>query len=196
MRKRSFVLSLLIILLILGVLVGGEVWYLRISGKQPGVAPTLVERGPEQTTIKIYFGNKNLNPNTADCRQVFPVERTIPNDLIVRRRAIEEVLAGPTKAELEGGYYSSIPNKDEIINYRNKVKEESGEAPYDGDEIKIRSVKILAGSAYIDFSKEMMAYGQDKCRAEAIRAQFNETVKQFPKTGAATILIEGTTKIF
>lgn len=196
MKKRSFFLCLFIIVLAIGVSVGVIAWYFGEMEKSKEKTVQLAQEEPKETTIKIYFGNKDMNPDVRDCRKVFPVERMIPNDLIIRRRAIEEILAGPTAAEKELGYYSNIPDKEEIINYREKIKQETGEMPYNGDEIKIRSVKILSGSAYLDFSEEMISYGGEKCRADAIKAQFNETVKQFPKIGAATLSIEGGTNAF
>lgn len=163
-----------------------------------GAAESLVESQKQaqapvepEVTIKAYFGNKNVNQNSSDCKTVYPVERVIPNDLIIRRRAIEEVLAGPTPAEIDQGYFSSFPNKDEIIAYREKIKEETGESPYEGDEIKIKSVKILSGTAYVVFSSEFKAVMVDQCRLERIKSSLAEAVKQFPKVGAAMIYIEG-----
>lgn len=145
----------------------------------------------KEITIKIYFGNKNMAPSQTDCRAVFPVDRIIPNDLIIRRRAIEEILAGPTQTEIEQGYFSSFPSKEEIVAFREKAMVESGEAPYEGDEIKIKSVKILAGTAYIVFSKELKAVLVDSCRMEMIKTSLRESVKQFPKVGGVIIYIEG-----
>jgi spore germination protein GerM len=145
----------------------------------------------KETVVKIYFANKKMNPGQADCQGVFSVLRTVANDLIVKRRAIEEILAGPTAEETEQGYYSAIPDKNEVINYREKIKQETGQAPYDGEEVGIRSVKILSGALYIDFSKEIMAYGGDACRAETMRTQLSETAKQFPKISWANVSVEG-----
>ena len=147
---------------------------------------------PKEITVKVFFGNKKMNPGAADCKAVFPVARMIQNDLIVRRRAVEELLKGPTPGEIEQGYYSSIPGKEEIIEFRERIKKETGQAPYGGDEIKVNSLKVLAGGIlYIDFSKEMKAYGGGSCRVDAIKAQINETLKQFSKVGHAAISIEG-----
>ncbi len=145
----------------------------------------------KETTVKIFFGNNNMNKNSADCKAVFPVERTVANDLIVKRRALEEVLIGPTASEAAEGYYSVFPNKDEVIKYREKIKQETGQAPYNGDEIKIKSVKIMIGMAYVDLSPEIFSYDKDNCRAEMIREQLFQTAKQFPKIGGAIITVGG-----
>ncbi|MFA5128747.1 MAG: GerMN domain-containing protein [Patescibacteria group bacterium] len=145
----------------------------------------------KETTVKIFFGNKNLNQNQADCKAVFPIERTVPNDLIVKRRAFEEILFGPSATEIEQGYYSAIPSKEEMINYREQKKGETGQAPYIGDEIKIHSVKIMIGMAYVDFSPEIFVLAADNCRAQMFRAQLSQTAKQFPKVGGAIITVGG-----
>jgi len=122
---------------------------------------------------------------------VFPVERKIANDLIVKRRAFEEILLGPTAAEKEQGYFSALPSKEEMVNYRESKKLETGQAPYEGEEIKIQSVKIMIGMAYIDFSPEVFVLAADKCRAEMFKAQLFQTAKQFSKIGGAIITVGG-----
>lgn len=146
---------------------------------------------PEEIAIKIFFGNEKNNPNAADCSAVFPVTRIVKNDLVVRRAAIEELLNGPTLEEKEQGYYSSIPSKEEVIEFRERVKEETGKTPYEGDEIKIKSLKITSGIAYVDFSKELKAYGGGSCKVAAIKAEITETLKQFPRVDGVIISIEG-----
>ena len=150
----------------------------------------------KDTTVKIFFGNKNLNQNQADCKAVFPVERTVPNDLIVKRRAFEEILLGPTAAEAAQGYYSALPSKEEMINYREQKRGETGQAPYEGDEIKIQSVKIMIGMAYVDFSPEIFVLAADNCRAQMFRAQLFQTAKEFSKIGGAVITVGGVEKTF
>jgi len=150
----------------------------------------------KETAVQVFFGNKNLNKNPGDCKVVFPVERMVPNDLIVKRRALEEILVGPTAAEIEQGYYSAIPSKDEMISYREIRKQETGQAPYEGDEIKINSVKIMIGMAYVDFSPEVKVLAADNCRMEMFKAQFFQTAKQFPKVGGAIITVDGVEDIF
>jgi hypothetical protein len=132
-----------------------------------------------------------MNTNPSDCTAVFPIERVIPNDLIVRRRVIEEFLRGPTPAEASQGYFSGLPTKEEIIAFREKIKAETGQAPYEGDEIKIKSVKILAGTAYVVFSREFQAYGNDPCRLGTIKSALREAMKQFPRVGGVMISLEG-----
>ncbi len=146
---------------------------------------------PEEIAVKVFFGNEKNNPGAANCSAVFPVTRIVKNDLVVRRAAIEELLKGPTTEEKEQGYYSSIPSKEEVIEFREKVKEETGEAPYEGDEVKLKSLKILSGTAYVNFSEELKAYGGGSCKVAAIKAEISETLKQFPRVDGVIISIEG-----
>jgi len=194
MKKKILLISIVILLFAAS---GAMIfWYFRGVRQTEKNLERAVEKAtkpaPKEVAIKIYFGNKDMNPS-GNCTDVFPVKRVVLNDLIIRRRAVEELLRGPTQSEKEQGYYSGIPDRDEIISYREKIRQETGQVPYEGDEIKIKSFKILAGVAYIDFSKEMMAYGEGSgsCRVDTIKAQIIETVKQFPKVGHAVISIEG-----
>lgn len=143
-----------------------------------------------ETTIKVFFGNKEQSSPT-DCKAVFSVERVVPNDLIIRRRAIEEIMKGPTPGEAEQGYFSGFPTREEVVAYRDKIKEETGQTPYDGEEVRIASVKILSGAAYIVFSKEFQAYGGDRCRFSLVESQLREAMKQFPRVGGVVVTMEG-----
>lgn len=192
--KKKIILGIIAIILLAGS--GFMVWnYIETSRQASKALAEAKSQATEpiqaEVTVKVYFGNKTMAPSPSDCGAVFPVERVIPNDLIVRRRAIEEFLAGPTPGEAAQGYFSGLPTKEEIIAYREKIKTETGTAPYEGDEIKIKSVKILAGAAYVVFSKEFLAYGNDPCRLGLIKAALRESLKQFPRVGGVMISIEG-----
>ncbi len=192
MKKK--VVGIIIVILFFSMSGGMLFWYFRGARETERALKQAVEQAtkpvPKEVTVKVYFGNKNMSP-AGDCKAVFPVERVVLNDLIVRRRAVEELLKGPTSEEKAQGYFSNIPTKEEIIAYREKIKQETGEAPYAGEEVTIKSFKILSGIAYIDFSEEFKAYGGGSCRVEGIKAQLNETVKQFKKIGAAMVLVGG-----
>lgn len=196
MRKKIVIILIILFLIGLGAI---NFWYiggLTASADLEGVNPEAKKTEVRETIVKIFFGNKNMNQNPGDCKVVFPVERTIINDSIVKRRAMEEILLGPTPAEVEQGYFSAFPDKDEVIAYREKIKKDSGQTPYDGDEIKINSVKIMIGMAYVDFSKEIFAASGDDCRVQTIKSQLSQTAKQFSKVGGAIITVLGVENIF
>jgi hypothetical protein len=192
--KKKIILSF--IALILFAAAGTMAWNYFQESRAAARALALAQSQAEEpvqteTTVKVYFGNKIMNQNPSDCTTVFPIERVIPNDLIVRRRVIEEFLLGPTPAEASQGYFSGLPTKEDIIAFRKKIKMETGQAPYEGEEIKIKSVKILAGTAYVVFSKEFQAYGNDPCRLGIIKTALREAMKQFPRVGGVMISLEG-----
>lgn len=197
MKKK---LAIIFIIILLGAAAAMLFGYI---GGMKGASADLEDAAGEvkkvevkETTVKIFFGNKNLNQNPGDCKMVFPVERTVPNDLIVKRRAFEEILLGPTVTEAAQGYYSALPSKEEIINYRENKKSETGQAPYEGDEIKINNVKTMIGMAYIDFSPEIFALAADNCQAQMFQAQLFETAKQFSQISGAIITVRGVEKYF
>lgn len=120
---------------------------------------------PKTMSIKIYLGNTELGSDT-DCRQVFPLERTVAQTDAVGRASIEELLLGPTSAEKRDGYFSSIP---------------SG--------AKLNSLTISDGVAKVDFNNTIEAGGS--CRVSAIRAQVIQTLKQFATVREVEISVEG-----
>lgn len=192
MKKKLLIIFIILLLIIAAAVV---LWY--IGGRREAAADLdgtpfeVKQSGAKETTVKVFFGNKKMNQNPGDCKVVFPVLRIVTNDTILKRRALEEVIIGPTAAEMEQGYFSSFPSKDEVIAYREKIKEDSGQAPYEGNEVAIRGVKIMIGMAYVDLSPEIVAYGGDRCRLDMIRAELFQTAKQFPKVGGAIITVGG-----
>lgn len=125
---------------------------------------------PETITIKIYFNNSNLDPEFS-CNKVFPVERKIIKTQAVAKAALEELLKGPTEEEKNQGFFTSL-NKD----------------------VKIQSINIKDGTAYVDFDEQLEFQVGGSCRVSAIRAQITETLKQFPTIKNVVISINGRTE--
>jgi hypothetical protein len=150
--------------------------------------PVIFGQG-ETIKVKVFFNNDKLDPEIS-CNKVFPVEREIPKTLAAARAALLELLKGPTEKEKNNSYSTSIPSKEQIIQYRALAQENGGSAPYEGDEIKVNSLKIVDGTAYVDFSLEMNAYGGGSCRVSAIRAQISQTLKQFPTIKEVVISVD------
>ena len=127
-------------------------------------------KNSEPMAIKAYFGNKDLDSGIS-CGKVFPVERTVPKTKATARAAIQELLKGTLSDELDSGYFTSI-----------------------GPGVKIQSLKIDNGTAYIDFNKTLEEGVGGSCRVSAIRAQITETLKQFPTVQNVVISIDGRTE--
>lgn len=133
---------------------------------------TLTTSTPTTTTrinLKIYLGNSLRDP-TASCDMVFPVVRTIEQTQTPGRRALEELLKGPTAEEKNEKYFTSIP---------------SG--------VRVKSLTIINGVARADFSPELDKGVGGSCRVVNIRKQIEETLKQFPTVSQVIISINGNT---
>ena len=124
----------------------------------------------ETITVKAFFNNNNLDPEVT-CVKVFPVERHISKTEGVARAALEELLSGTTIEESTQGYLTSI---------------NSG--------VKIQSLTIIDGVARVDFDEQLEFQMGGSCRVSAIRAQIEETLKQFPTIEEVIISINGRTE--
>lgn len=121
-------------------------------------------------TVQAYFSNPGLAPPPdVDCGVVFPVSRTIPWTPAPARAALEALLAGPSEAERDGGYVTSI-----------------------NPGVTVRSLVVEDGVAAADFSEELERTG-GSCLVTAIRAQIERTLMQFPAVRSVRISIAGRT---
>lgn len=123
---------------------------------------------PEPTTqqVEVYFGHTEKTGD--DCSNVFAVEREIESTEAVGKTALQELLAGPTSEEEDQGYYTSI---------------NSG--------VEINSLSIEDGVAKVDFTSRLEERVGGSCAVAAIRAQIEETLKQFPGVDEVEISVEG-----
>lgn len=147
-------------------LIAGIVLYWQSRSEEIQLINT-TEEATATTTVKAYFNNSNLDPEFS-CNKVFPVERQIPKTEGVARAALEELLKGPTEAEISQGLNTSI---------------NSG--------VTIQSIIIENGIAKVDFSQQLEEQVGGSCRVAAIRAQITETLKQFPAVQNVEISING-----
>lgn len=121
----------------------------------------------DTTTVKVYFGKNEITGST--CSVVFPVDRIIPKTQAVAQAAISELLKGPTPAEKEQGYFSSIPAGSQL-----------------------NSIKIENGTASVDFNQTTESGGGSCSMVERV-SQINFTLKQFPTVKAVKLSIDGRT---
>lgn len=139
-----------------------------------GVRPTTNQTasvgaaGDETLTLRVYFGNRRLDPQGLKCDTVYPVFRTIPETTAVGRAALAELLKGPTTAEASTGVISAI-----------------------NPAVKLQNLTIINGVAYADFSPALGAEVGGACLVSAIRAQITETLKQFSTVKSVLISING-----
>lgn len=127
--------------------------------------------GEGEAVVEAFFPNSELDPGHLDCAKVFPVRRAIRTDGGPAAReygTLEGLLRGPTEAEREAGYFSSLPDGVRVIRISN-----------DGSRFEV------------DFSAEL-AKVAGSCRVESIRSQIETTVKTaFPDVKEVVIAIEG-----
>ncbi len=132
--------------------------------------PVIIQ-GSESMTIKVFFGNEQKNPGAADCSKVFSVERQIAKTQTTAQIALEELLKGPTQAELEQKYFTSINTG-----------------------VKLQKITIKDDTAYADFDETLDSQVGGSCRVTAISAQIQETLKQFSTIKKVVISINGRTE--
>lgn len=120
----------------------------------------------EKMMVKIFFSDAKRDPGVSDCGRVYPAGRVIEKTLSVGRAALEELLKGPTLEEKVSGFSTSIP-----------------------DGVKIQNLVIEDGVAKVDFNSAIETGGS--CRVSAIRAQIENTLKQFPTVSSVMISVNG-----
>ena len=132
--------------------------------------PVRFESAPT-TQLKVFFANSQMDSEIQDCAKVYAVDRTIPKTLTPARASLEELLRGPTAAEKQLGYITSI---------------NSG--------VEIQKLTIENGVARVDFDEQLETGIGGSCRVANIRAQITETLKQFATVSEVIISIDGRTE--
>ena len=135
--------------------------------------PVKFAQTTEQKTmnLKLFFSNREKNPNMADCTLVFPVTRSVPFTLAVGHASLEALLVGPTDDEKKEGFRTLIP-----------------------EGVTIQSLRIENSTAYVDFSDKLDSGVSGSCNVSAIVAQISETLKQFETVNKVVISINGETE--
>jgi len=123
---------------------------------------------PAKTTVKVFFGNKKIDEDVLFCEKTYATDRIIDSTPAVGMAALEQLLAGPNDKEIAAGFFTSI---------------EPG--------VKIKSLKIEKGVAYVDFDSSLEKNVGGSCRVSTIRSQITETLKQFPTVTSVEISIDG-----
>jgi len=166
---KGFLLGAVIGLAVAGILVAG-ILYFPGWFSRPEPAPgskTLADTA----SFDVYFGNAEMGPGSESCDAVYPVGRQIlrPEDVV--RAALEDMLNGPTPEEEERGFFSSI-----------------------NPGVRLLGLEIRSGRAIADFSRDLEEGVAGSCMVEAIRAQIERTLQQFPGIEEVEIRIEGRTE--
>lgn len=126
--------------------------------------------GQETQKVKVYFGNNKLDPEIT-CEKTFPVEREVRKTTAIGSAALRELIKGPTAAEQEQGYFTSI-----------------------NPATALKMLRIKNGVAYPDFSAKLNENVAGSCQVGFIRAQIQDTLKQFYTVSSVVISINGETE--
>lgn len=126
-----------------------------------------VEQG-ELITVQAYFSSTSFDSNVEHCDVVYPVPRTVVETPALPKAALEEVMRGVTATEMEQGYFSSLPPEGEL-----------------------ESLIISQGVATVTFSEDFKNGLAGSCRVAAVRAQIEQTLKQFNDITTVHIRITG-----
>lgn len=132
---------------------------------EPGAGGT-----SDETTLEVFFGRSDA-PAGEECETVAVVTRTVPATPAIARAALEELFKGVSAAEAAQGYTTSIP---------------SG--------VVIQSLDIRDGTAYLDVNRALAEDVAGSCRVTQVRAQIEETLKQFPTVENVILSIDGQTE--
>lgn len=136
------------------------------------IVPVQFGNNPEMTSVKIYLLPENAGgaPNF-NCAEVEERERLVPRTAAIAHTAVSELLKGPTGAEVGLGFTTAL-------NYG----------------VDIQRLVIENGVAEVDFSVQLGAGVGGSCRVTAIRAQIENTLRQFPSVQSVVISINGETE--
>ncbi len=138
----------------------------------PIVFDNSTDESDESMSVKIFLSDTSaVNDPNFDCSVTEEVERTVPRTLGVARASIEALLRGETPEERDSGYVTNI---------------NSG--------VRLNSILIENGIAKIDFNEKFSENLGGSCRVTAIRAQIEDTLKQFSSVSDVLISVNGETE--
>jgi spore germination protein GerM len=123
-------------------------------------------------TVKIYF-----NDDPDDPTHVLPVERTVPWSPQVATAAVGQLLAGPTAAERNAGYYSWFSSATAGM---------------------LRSVRVTNGVAYVDFQdfSRIIPNASTSHGSAELMAELDSTLKQYPTVESTVYSFNGDVDAF
>lgn len=122
----------------------------------------------EAMTVNTYF---TTAATAADCTTLAAVPRRIAVTQATARASLLELLKGPSNDESTAGYGSAIPFGTELL-----------------------SISVEGGVATAEFSSALDANVSGSCNVSTIRAQIEQTLKQFPSITSVVILVDGKTE--
>lgn len=116
--------------------------------------------------LQLYLGNSRFDPEMRECGRVYPVERTAKAP--APGEALELLTRGPTPEERQTGYFSSLP---------------------EGSRLRLQRLEAGTAVVLLELPPGMSLGGS--CAVEAIRAQVEATLRQFPEVQRVVVQLAG-----
>ncbi|HEY1012260.1 MAG TPA: GerMN domain-containing protein [Herpetosiphonaceae bacterium] len=130
--------------------------------------------------IKLYF---------ADGEELVEVTRYVPRTQAVALAALRELSWGPAGVESTmRGLRSALPSPEEVAAFPGREADWRPRA-------RVQSVRIEHGVAYVDWSKEMKAWGGGSARLGLLNRQVKQTLFQFPSITDVVMTVDGSADV-
>lgn len=113
-------------------------------------------------------------------------QRHIVHTGSVEAAAVRELLWGAPPRNL-AGFRTALPTPEEVLTYPGRGEDW-------GVRVKLLGLTIENGTAIVNFSREMNAYGGGSARVSAIREQITRTLTQFDTVDEVVIAVAGDTQ--
>ena len=144
------------------------------------VLPVIAADGRPQAgslSLQLWFSNDRLNPDTMDCRAVFPVVRQVARTRGVAAATLRALFAGPTPEEAAAGYRSVFSMASSNL---------------------LRGVHIGNGTAYVDMNdlSQVLSGATSSCGASEFQTQVSRSLKRFPNIKRVIYAFEGKPRSF
>lgn len=142
-------------------------------GAQPPPSSPTGSPAADTMTLEVYFHRGKADDPDA----VVPVERTVPTTEKVATAALEELLAGPTGAELKAGYWSLFNSATAGM---------------------LRDVRVANGVAHADFRdfSAIIPNASTSFGSTALMAELDSTLRQFPTVRSTVFSFNGDVRAF
>jgi Sporulation and spore germination len=124
------------------------------------ISPLRAATAASETIVIVYASNEKLNPGSADCSKVYPVERRVIAERNSADLALRQLFSGLSTGETADQYVSIFqPNSSDVY----------------------ASVKVVKGYAYVNLRKSLrtkLSAVSASCGRDMFFAQIEETLKR------------------
>jgi len=125
-------------------------------------------------TVSVFFSNIEKDPTLKNCAQVYPVIRNIKSLPSIEENALKSLLVGPTDSEVSQGFVTNFPE----------------------DDVALMNIENMDNTYTVNFNKSLQEGVRGACRIQALKAQIEQTVKQFATSSTIIITVDGKPGIF